>query len=119
MGMIIELYSLEPKIVASGDTTQPEAESIRRIGTLVGSVSINSVAVGETCQWILQSPLAQLVDIQAGDSTAMLVQTPDIAALVEQINKTESPTAAAVTNAISDAAEEVLWREQMLGIVMS
>jgi hypothetical protein len=49
----------------------------------------------------------------------MLVQTPDIAALVEQINKTESPTAVAVTNAISDAAEEVLWREQMLGIVMS
>jgi hypothetical protein len=119
MGMIIELYSLDPQLITSEETTQTEAESIRQIGTLVGSVSINSVAVGETCQWMLQSPLAPLVDIQAGGSTTMLVQTSDIAALVEQINKTESPSDAAVTNAVSDAAEEVLWREQMLGIVMS
>ncbi len=119
MGMIIELYSLDPQLITSGETTQPEAESIRQIGTLVGSLSINSVAVGETCEWMLQSPLAPLVDIQADGSTTMLVQTPDITALVEQINKTESPTAVAVTNAISDAAEEVLWREQILGIVMS
>jgi hypothetical protein len=119
MGMIIELYSLDPQIVASEETTQPEAESIRRIGTLVGSVSINSVAVGETFQWMLQSPLAQLVDIQAVGSTTMLVQTPDITALVEQMNKAALPTAAAVTNAMSDAADEVLWREQILGIVMS
>ena len=119
MGMVMELYSIDPHLLNSGENVQPKAASIRQIGTLVGSVSINSVAVGETCQWMLQSPLAQLVQIETGGSTTLLVQPHDIPAIIEQISNGESQTALALTNALSDAAEEAVWREQILGIVMS
>lgn len=119
MGMVMELYSVDPHLLNSGENVQPEADNIRQIGTLVGSVSINSVAVSETCQWMLRSPLAQLAQVETGGSTTLLVQPHDIPAIIEQINNGESPTALAVTNALSDAAEEAVWREQVLGIVMS
>src|ERR1700730_4923234 len=96
MGMVMELYSIDLHLLNSGENVQPEAASIRQIGTLVGSVSINSVAVGETCQWMLQSPLAQLVQIETGGSTTLLVQPHDIPAIIEQISNwgiTDSPRA--------------------------
>jgi hypothetical protein len=119
MGMVMELYSVDPRLIDPGEEAQPGAESIRRAGTFVGNLSINSVAIGETCQWMLQTLLAPLVEIQAGSSTSLLVEPHDIAMVIEQVNKAESPTTVAISNAISDAAEEVLWRDQILGIVMS
>lgn len=90
---------------------------LRRYGTLVDDVSVNSSVIGEIARWMQLTPLAPLAESQHDAPAVMLLTSPEVEPLVRQLELQPEPLALSLIDAIVNAAEEVSWQGQAMALL--
>ena len=80
---------------------------------------MNSGAAHQAFEWMARTRLAPFISSEIGGSAVVFDDPADVAAAVDLVAIADAAElAAAVTNALADAAEEALWRDQALAVVL-
>jgi hypothetical protein len=119
MGAMIEFYSCDESFHPGVMTPVDAIEDMRQRARLVGSISINSVVVAATLAPLERTPLAGLIASVSPVTAAVVIDNQEINNLLNQLDAIRSARTDDLVDAVHDAADEVTWRHQALGIVLA